>query len=285
MPRPHIEFIQSQVLPWSRGLYGGARPEVTVRTLSIDEENGDASTMIQWPAGWSRTDPEHLDCDEEFLVLQGELEINGQTYRKHDYAHLPRGYLRRSQSSPKGAVTITFFSSEPHAITSDQMGNGFDESRLVEHINTRTYKTLDNVGESFNTPNWDPTGTFHKLLYEDPYSGERTWIIGMAPHWHTNLCEVHPVIEEEFSILGDLAFPMGNFRDGAYFWRPPGIEHGPFATWGGTLHLVRCKGGPFATEWHEGDPPDWFPEYNPILPPDYAKYVEDAGGTDNEPNY
>ena len=36
MARPHIEFIQSQVLPFSRGLYGGARPDVEVRTLSLD---------------------------------------------------------------------------------------------------------------------------------------------------------------------------------------------------------------------------------------------------------
>ena len=285
MARPHIEFIQSQVLPFTQGLYGGARPEVEMRILSIDDEAGDASTMLRWPTGFTRTEPEHIDCDEEFLVLEGSIEINGHLYRKHDYAHLPRGYLRTSQSSEKGAVTLTFFSAEPHAIASESPGNGFDPKRLVEHIETRTYETMTNVGESFDTPDWDPTGTFHKLLYLDPYTEERTWIIGMAPNWSTNLCEVHPVVEEEFSILGDLCFPVGNFRDGAYFWRPPGIQHGPFASWGGTLHIVRCKGGPFATEWVEGDPPDWYPEYNPILPPEYEAHVKAGVNYNREPNY
>lgn len=285
MARDHVEFVQSQVLPFTQGLYGGARPDVEMRILSIDNEAGDASTMIRWPAGWKRDEPEHLDCDEEFLVLEGALEINGHIYRKHDYAHLPQGYLRKSQSSAKGAVTISFFSSEPHAIKSESAGNGFDAARLVEHIETRTYETMTDVGESFDTPDWDPTGTFHKLLYEDPYSGERTWMIGMAPHWQTNLCEIHPVIEEEFSILGDLCFPLGVFRDGGYFWRPPGIQHGPFCSWGGSLHLVRCKGGPFATEWVEGPQPNWYPEYDPVLPPQYEKHVRAGENYDREPNY
>ena len=285
MTRPHIEFVQSQVLPFSKGLYGGARPDVDMRILSIDNEGGDASTMLRWPAGWSREEPEHLDCDEEFLVLEGSLEINGKLYRKHDYAHLPGGFLRTSQRCQSGAVTLSFFSTEPHAIASESAGNGFDATRLVEHIETRTFEAMTDVGESFDTPDWDPTGTFHKLLYQDPYSGERTWMIGMAPHWSTDLCEVHPVVEEEFSILGDLCFPIGNFRDGAYFWRPPGIKHGPFASWGGALHLVRCKGGPFATGWVKGDPPDWYPEYSPILPPDYEQHVKAGVNYDREPNY
>ena len=81
--------------------------------VSIDEEHGDASTMIRWPKGWKRLEPEYLDCDEEFLVLEGSIEINNNIYKKHDYAHLPKGYLRNTQSSKTGAVTISFFSSEP----------------------------------------------------------------------------------------------------------------------------------------------------------------------------
>ena len=36
MARPHIEFVQSQVLPFRKGLYGGSRPDVEMRILSID---------------------------------------------------------------------------------------------------------------------------------------------------------------------------------------------------------------------------------------------------------
>ncbi len=285
MPRPHIEFIQSQALPFTQGLYGGSRPEVCMRLLSIDTEGGDASTVLRYPPGYVRSTPEYLTADEEFFVLEGALQINGRLYTKHHYAHLPKGYWRASQSSATGAVVLTFFDREPHAVEADGHGRDLDTRRLVEHIDTLTHPAMTAVAEEMDTPDWDPTGTFHKTLYEDPDTGERTWLIGMMAHWSTKLCETHPVVEEEFSILGDLCFPMGNFRDGAYFWRPPGIEHGPFATWGGTLHLVRCKGGPFATTWSESEGPVWHPEYQPILPPGYVDDPKALQRLDHEPNY
>ena len=92
-------------------------------------------------------------------------------------------------------------------------------------------------------------------------------------------------VREILGILGDICFPIGVMRDGGYFWRPPGIQHGPFASWGGALHLCRCKGGRFATDWQETPPPDWEPEYKPILPPEYQRYVDEAVNYDREPNY
>ena len=46
---------------------------------------------------------EALDADEEFIVLEGALEIDGVAYGRHDYAHLPRG-LRRSGLRSVGGV-------------------------------------------------------------------------------------------------------------------------------------------------------------------------------------
>lgn len=285
MARSHVEFVQSQILPFQVGLYGGARPEVEMRILSIDEQAGDASTQLRYPPGWQKSTPEYLLEDEEFFVLEGSLQINGRIYGKHHYAHLPKGYLRTSQSSPNGAVVLTFFSGEPRAVAAEENGAMFDPRRLVEQIDTLHAPAMSMVSEDMDTPDWDPTGTFHKSLYEDPDTGERTWLIGMMPHWSTNLCETHPVVEEEFAVLGDLCFPMGVFRDGGYFWRPPGIEHGPFCTWGGALHLIRCKGGPFATQWSESPGPIWQPEYQPILPEQYEQFRTLADTYDREPNY
>ena len=80
MARPHIEFVPTQLLPWQRGLYGGSRPDVEVRVLSIDDDNGASSLMIRYPPGWARGGPEYLDVDEEFFVLDGAIEINGLSY-------------------------------------------------------------------------------------------------------------------------------------------------------------------------------------------------------------
>lgn len=285
MSRPHIEFIQSQVLPFTMGLYGGARPEVEMRVLSMDDEDGSASTMLRYPSGWSAAGSHILDADEELFVLEGALEINGRRYGKHAYGHLPAGYLRRSFGTSTGAVVLTFFSSEPHAEPGDRPGADFDERRLVEYIDTCAMEGQTGQRKHMQSGDWDPSGTVHKKLFEDPDTGELTWLIGMMPYWSTPRAEIHPVAEEEFAILGDICFPIGVMRDGGYFWRPPGIQHGPFASWGGALHLCRCKGGRFATDWQVTDGPDWTPDYNPILPPEYQRYLEEGKNYDREPNY
>ena len=45
-----------------------------------------------------------LDADEEFIVLDGALEIDGVAYGRHDYAHLPRGLRRTGLRSAGGAA-------------------------------------------------------------------------------------------------------------------------------------------------------------------------------------
>lgn len=285
MARPHIEFIQSQVLPFNDGVPGGARDGVTSRILSIDEDEGDASLQVRYPPGWSAAGPHYVDADEELFVLEGSLEINGRVYGKHDYGHLPAGYCRMSMTSPSGAVVLTFLNGPAQAVSADSHGSMYDERLLVEHIDTRRMEGETGKRKHMNSGDWDPSGTIHKKLFHHPDTGELTWLIGMMPYWSTPRTEIHPVVEEEFAILGDICFPIGMMRDGGYFWRPPGIEHGPFATWGGCLHLCRCRGGAFATEWNESDGPDWTPEYKPILPPDYQNHVKAAKNFDCEPNY
>jgi hypothetical protein len=285
MARPHIEFIQSQILPFQPGLPGGARRDVACRILSIDDTAGDSSTQLRYPPEWSSAAPHYLDVDEEFFVLEGSLEINGRIYGKHDYAHLPAGYHRQSMSSARGAVVLTFFSGDVHALTAESQGPMYDVRLLVEHLETRQMEGQTGARKHMNTGDWDPSGTIHKPLFHNPDTGERTWLIGLMPYWSSPRTEIHPVVEEEFAILGDICFPMGVMRDGGYFWRPPGIEHGPFATWGGTLHLCRCKGGPFATEWNDSDGPKWDAPYEPILPPGYRAHLDAAHDYDREPNY
>jgi hypothetical protein len=253
--------------------------------LSMDDSDGSSSTMLRYPAGWDAGAPHRLAADEELFVLDGSLQLNGRVYGKHAYAHLPAGYFRSTFSTSHGAVVLTFFSAEPRAEIADSAAADFDKRRLVEHIDTLNMRGQTGKRKHMNSGDWDPTGTIHKKLYEDPDTGELTWLIGLMPYWSSAQAEVHPVCEEEFAVLGDICFPNGVMRDGGYFWRPPGIEHGPFATWGGTLHLCRCKGGPFKTDLRESDPPNWHPGYEPILPAEYQRYVDEAGNTNREPNY
>ena len=77
--RPHIEFIPSQWLPWDDTILAEARAGTAARVLSRDDLDGACSLIVRYPAGYRRG-PETLDADEEFIVLEGGLEIDGVAY-------------------------------------------------------------------------------------------------------------------------------------------------------------------------------------------------------------
>lgn len=269
MARPHIDFIQSQVLPWQRDLYGGGRPGVETRILSLDTETGASSLLIRYPAGWSRAGPEHLEADEEFFVLDGAIQINGTRYAEKCYAHFPEGYLRTAAASKDGAVVLTFFSAEPHPTASDKPSSRYDAKRLVEHIDVLAAGLSKDFSKLGNASSPGVKASANRILREDPYDHEQTWILCSSPLFRGGVVETHPVVEELFLVSGEKASNTGLLQQGAYFWRPPGIPHGPFGSKTGAVNFFRTKGGPLETEYVGGEENfTWTPEHRPVLPPE-----------------
>lgn len=259
MTRPFIEFVQCQTLPWQRGLYGGARADVEVRMLSIDNETGASSVLVRYPPGWERNQPERLSADEEFLVLRGHLKIGEVTYGPYGYAHLPSGFERESASSSVGALVVAFYSAEP-SLSSRAIGQK-DKARSIIKVDGLTDPYTGNFHPTF------PVGAGRKFLKQDPKNGEETWLLGTLPLRSGRKPERHPVVEELFLVSGSLVGPLGTMYPGAYFWRPPEEWHGPFGTLTGNVELFRTIGGPLKTEYTEYDVEFcWNPEYHPIVP-------------------
>ncbi|HJN04007.1 MAG TPA: DUF4437 domain-containing protein [Alphaproteobacteria bacterium] len=275
MVRPHIEFIQSQMLPWQDGLYAPGRSGVESKTFSTDAGNGAASVLIRYPGGWAQESAGYLSADEELFVLEGSLEINGRTYGEFGYAFLPAGYARQSFASPEGAVVLTFFESTPEFVTG-AAADLFDASRLVEYVDGLN-QPYDNDFARMGSEGVNQAGIALKLLREDPHDREQTWLLGAVAFWPGGAIEIHPVVEELFLVSGEIVGPFGSMKSGAYFWRPPDVPHGPFATAAPTLHFFRTKGGPLSTTFLPPDSPlAWDTPYNPVVPPELAQL---AGAT------
>lgn len=272
MGRPHTEFIQSQVLPWRRGLYGGARPDVQHKTLSVDKDSGASSLLVRYPAGWKRTRIGHLLADEEFFVLDGALSINGLDYPTGSYAHLPAGYVRRRARSKSGAVVLTFFSGVPKAVPGKPANGLYDEKRLVERHNIYEIGWGDQEWLR-DIKDFNQQSTAYQLLREDPYTAERTWILGVGAFWEGGNVEIHPVVEESYMLAGSMVGAFGERGPGGYFWRPPGIEHGPLGSPMGSMIFFRCLGGPLDTEFVYKGTFQWSPPYKPVLPKELRKYA------------
>lgn len=267
MTRPWIEFIQSQQLPWQSGDLGGARPGVQFKQLSVDADNGACSLLVRYPAGW-RGAGGPLAVDDEFLVLEGSLEIGDRDYAQLSYAHLPAGFDPGAWRSPDGAVALEFFSGRP---APGNPGSDYDDKRLVLHQDTFQVPYTGNFHPEF------PAGAGRKLLYMDPVTRDTTWILGTLPMRWAERAEVHPTVEEMYLISGEVHGNRGVMRPGAYFWRPPSMPHGPYGTRTGNLYLFRTKGGLLSTSYVDPERKfRWWPEFDPVLPPELEAYRGEA---------
>ena len=255
MPRPHIEFVQSQYLPFVGGALGGARSALAAKVLSRDSESGATSSVLRVPPGWRGEGA--IATDEEFLVLEGDVTINGQTLGPFGYAHVPKG-ASTTLSSTHGAIAVWFLDAVPSATPVGP----FDPARRVV-LDAMSVPYTGNFHPEF------PGGAGRKWLFRDPAGGEETWLLGTMALRNAARPEVHPVVEEMFLLAGEVHGDRGIMRPGAYFWRPPGLAHGPFGTRTGNLYLFRTIGGPLATSYIDSDRAfRWDPPYDPALPPE-----------------
>lgn len=260
MGRPHVEFVQSQRLPWERGRLAALRGALATKLLSRDPLDGACSLLVEYPAGFACAGGA-LGADDELLVLEGALEIDGQRYGELAYAHLPAGYAAREWASPQGAVVLEFFSAEPAWLMSPV---AHDPRRLVRHLDGFAVPYTGNFHPEF------PPGAGRKLLYCDPLTQDTSWLLGTLPMRWAERSEVHPVVEEMYLLAGEVHGDRGVMRPGAYFWRPPGVAHGPYGTQTGNLYFFRTRGGGLSTTYVDAARPfHWRPAYEAVLPAEY----------------
>ena len=270
MARAHIEFIQSQVLPWFPLDAGSSRPGAALKVLSHDPDTAAGTAIVRYPAGWVLDEEHHVAGDEEFFVLEGALTIDARVFDRRAYGFLPAGFPRRRMAAPQGAAVVTFFNGSPRRVPGP---GAFDKARMIALDTDQMEWTGD-----FDH-NLTGSGIGIKFLRNDPASGERTWLLTKGSDRREDLpqtgrLETHPCVEEFFLLEGTLGWPQGMMRQGAYFWRPPGIAHGPGASLTGYVGLFRSREGPFSTDWSDVERPRPFdPSYNPILPPVYAHHA------------
>ena len=263
MSREHLEHIQSQMLPWQPCEWSWPGPGARMKILSLDQSSGACSVILRLPPGWFAPVPA-IDCDEELLVLEGSLVIDGRELFAHGYAWLPRGTDREQMRSDDGVTLIAFYSSTPCAVQPSLDASG-GETGLIRDAFAMPW-TSDNMD-----PAYGDAGMRWKVLREDPVAKDATMLVSTPPHlippdW-TGPQETHDCVEEAFVISGDFLSPIGTMRTGAYFWRPPHILHGPYGSVGGNLSLIRTLGHDLENNWSEHQVTlSLAPPYRPVIP-------------------
>lgn len=263
MPRPHCMFIQAQDVPWRKGIYEGWE-DVDAKILSKDEETGAATLIARYPAGWTVPVPCYVTSHVEFLVLEGELEINGKVYGPYAYGYIPAGYAYSSVGSPKGVVALTTLSATPELMEGPPPEGLFDEKLLVEQIDIAP-DGLEGWTQNPYTRYLQGTGV--RPLREDPYTGEISILYSALPFRFMEKEWTHPNVQEMYVLSGEYAInDVGVMCPGSYGWWEPGNLHGPYGSHTGFMMFIRAVGGPLANTFgKEGIPIDYDAPYNPVV--------------------
>ncbi|MFZ5704068.1 MAG: cupin domain-containing protein [Pseudomonadota bacterium] len=257
MARPHIEFVHAQNLAWV------ARPDgAEEKLLNWDPAGTEKTLLVRYrPGFWAGTNPVEAGA-EEFFVLDGTIEIDGVSRGYHDYGFLPQGSGLGARTTETGAVLLVF----RHAQDDRNALAG-----TAEPIAIRT------TAMPWDVSTYDPKLAHlrlaRKVLRLGPNDSGRTFLLTGMAHGVPNdgemlAAEMHDHAEEMFMLQGAMWAPEGRMGPGAYFYRPPGILHGPHVSETGFLQIMRSPGAnAIVTKW--SDTPSPLPigaAYAPVLP-------------------
>ncbi|MFY7835387.1 MAG: cupin domain-containing protein [Novosphingobium sp.] len=257
MARPHIEFVHAQNVGWTPRADGAEE-----KVLNADPLSDEATLIVRYPPGYSApaSSPDH--GAEEFFVLDGAIDIDGEKRRAHAYGFLPQGSGLGVRHTAQGAVLLVF----RHAAGDPNALDG-----------TAQTITLHTPAMPWDVSTYDPKlihlRLARKVLRLGPNNSGRTFLLtGMAhgvPAEATTLpAEMHDHAEEMFMLQGAMWAPEGRMGAGAYFYRPPGILHGPHVSEYGFLQIMRSPGAnAIVTHWSDVHRP--LPinaPYCPVLP-------------------
>lgn len=238
MARRHIEPFCDRDVPFKKMTLPGFPPGMQYKMLSIDRDTGACTMTVQLDGGYAQP-PAFSKSDLELLVLEGSLRIGDHVRRPGFYAFVPNGVSLPALSTEQGCLCLLMYNqSEPSIVESDQDERGARRSGLVE---IHSYDEMP-----WQVPHLFPAtapGCLLKVLRMDEETHALSFLYTMTPgFWQDNI-SYHDCAEEAYHIWGtSWIMQFGDLPTGGYFYRPPYINHGAFASEHGIVAFGRTDG-------------------------------------------
>src|SRR5258708_4087427 len=87
---------------------GGTMPVDLVR-LHVERETRASTLLVRFPLGWRRDVAGSYASAEDFLAIEGELRMCGETFVSGDWGYLPAGALRTGMAAVAEVLTLARF--------------------------------------------------------------------------------------------------------------------------------------------------------------------------------
>lgn len=112
MARPPVPGIDLTTVAWQtvEELYGEIGfqtvPGELVCLLAADAETGGTTILVKLPPGWSTDAPERHSCQQEEVLLEGDVTIGDVELHAPAYLCFPPGFAHGPLSTKGGCVVL-----------------------------------------------------------------------------------------------------------------------------------------------------------------------------------
>jgi hypothetical protein len=238
MARPHIEPFVDRDVHFKKMPLPGFGKGMHYKMLSIDEDTGACTMTVQFDGGYKQP-PSISESDIELMILEGGLQVGEEQCGPGHYFFVPKGVALPAISTKNGCRGLLMYNDcEPNLIESDQDATGAERDQFI-HV--AAYDDMP-----WQVPTLFPqtaSGCLLKLLRFDEKTHAMTFLYTMTPGFQQDNISYHDCAEEAYHIWGtSWMMQFGDLPTGGYFWRPPYINHGAFASDHGILGFGRTDG-------------------------------------------
>ena len=111
---PTLVLLRADDLPWRSMTIPDSNLDVELTRLHLDPRTRANVALVRFPAGWARPGVGHYDCAEQFVVLDGGLEVSGVRFGEGEFGYLPARTVRAASGvAPGGCLAVAWFSGPP----------------------------------------------------------------------------------------------------------------------------------------------------------------------------
>ncbi|MBM9459246.1 DUF4437 domain-containing protein [Nocardioides sp. zg-536] len=234
--RPHVEMIHEQDYVWHPAELPGGVGEAVEKRLSVDEEDGSSSLLLEFVTDFSR--PAGVpEADTEFFVLSGSMTYGDRVMGEWEYLHVPAGVPMAEMRVAAGTRLLHWreYGTSRFTVGGARTPQARGEVTLTDPREVEWRSTLEFVAGPLSP-------LYIKMLHHDPETGFYTRLIKAPVGWSEPRMLHHPVYEEFYTLAGRTASLHGDAGVGTYTFRPSHIKHGHFETLEETIWIIRCDG-------------------------------------------
>lgn len=102
-----MNIVNESDLDWVDFEIPDSSAPVRIGRFRLDKEG--MTALVRFPPGWDRPVAGYYEAEEQFLVLEGDLNVGGIEYAVGDFGNWKANQVRRVSSSESGALTIAYF--------------------------------------------------------------------------------------------------------------------------------------------------------------------------------